>query len=367
MGCQYLRTGPIQLRDYQMGYTKFRFSKNKVDLAGAVIINPTSSKTAIEEAFKIVNNWRSSHSWPMNVIYMALKRHSTAVDLNIPVVQRLKRMTSIQRKLNLLKGKNLKLSEMQDIGGCRTIVKDVKSVYDLAKRLKSSQIKHKLDYENDYIADPKIKSGYRGVHLIYSYFSDKTKDYNGHRIEIQLRTPLQHAWATAVETVDTFTNQLLKSNQGDRDWKRFFKLMATVMAVRENTKPAPDTPTDYGKIQNALNQYSEQIRTIRSINQSGHILPNIMAQDKESHYFLVVLDSKKRTATVKGFKKADSKIASDEYLRVERENANTLHIDAVLVSTETIEMLQSAYTNYFLDMRVFAGVVEEILNPNNSE
>ena len=349
-----------------MGYTKFRYSRNKVNEAGLILFNPSSNTTAINEAFKIVNNWRSSHSWPMNIIYINLKRKSAALDSNIPVVQRLKRMTSIKRKLSLLRRKNLKLSEMQDIGGCRAIVKDVQSVYDLAERLKSSRIRHKLDYENDYISDPKIKSGYRGLHLIYSYFSDRTKNYNGHRIEIQIRTPLQHAWATAVETVDTFTNQVLKSNQGERDWKKFFKLMATVMAIREKTKPALDTPTNDVEIRNALNRYSEQIRVIRSINQSGHILPQIMAQDRESYYFLVVLNSKERTATVTGFKRAESKKASDEYLRVERENTNAVHIDAVLVSAETIEMLQNAYTNYFLDMRVFAGVVEEILNPNNS-
>jgi ppGpp synthetase/RelA/SpoT-type nucleotidyltranferase len=297
----------------------------------------------------------------MNVLYIALKRYSKVLDPKIPVVQRLKRMTSIQRKLLLLKNKNLKLSEIQDIGGCRAILQDVKSVYSFADRLKNSQMKHKLEYENDYIADPKLKSGYRGLHLIYSYFSDKSKNYNGHRIEIQLRTPLQHAWATAVETVDTFTNQFLKSNQGDKNWRRFFKLMATVIAIRENTKPASDTPVDNQKIRNALIQCSEQIKIIRSINQSGRILPEVMAQDKESHYFLVILDSQQRTTRVRGFKKKDSKLAAQEYLKVERDNANNPHIDAVLVSTDTIEMLQSTYINYFLDMRTFAEIVEGIL------
>ena len=41
-------------------------------------------------------------------------------------------------------------------------------------------------------------------------------------IEIQLRTSLQHAWATVVETVDAFTNENLKFGAGSDDWKRFF-------------------------------------------------------------------------------------------------------------------------------------------------
>ena len=36
------------------------------------------------------------------------------------------------------------------------------------------------------------------------------------RIEMQIRTKLQHIWATAVETMGTFLGQALKSRQGDQ-------------------------------------------------------------------------------------------------------------------------------------------------------
>jgi ppGpp synthetase/RelA/SpoT-type nucleotidyltranferase len=342
-------------------YTIFKYSRKKVNEAGATLINPLASLADMDEAYKIANNWRSSHSWPMNVLYMIVKRAAAIFGTNIPVVQRLKRMHSIQRKLTLLKRKNLTLSKMQDIAGCRAIAKDVKAVYDLVQRIKSSHIKHRFEWCDDYIASPKVKSGYRGVHLIYSYFSDKNKYYNGHRIEIQLRTPLQHAWATAVETVDTFTNQVLKSNQGTKPWKKFFKLMSTVIALHEKTKPAPDTPADISKIKIILLNYPEQIKTIRSINQSGHILPHLLEQDKESYYFLLILNSTQRTATVRGFSKADNKIATEQYLQAERDNASRPNIDVVLVSTETIKILQSTYTNYFLDIREFAKILEKTL------
>ena len=51
---------------------------------------------------------------------------------------------------------------------------------------------------DDYITTPK-DSGYRGVHLIYRYYSDKNETFNGLKIEVQIRTALQHAWATAVD------------------------------------------------------------------------------------------------------------------------------------------------------------------------
>jgi hypothetical protein len=38
--------------------------------------------------------------------------------------------------------------------------------------------------------------------------------YNDLKIEMQLRSQYQHAWATAVETVGTFIGQALKSSIG---------------------------------------------------------------------------------------------------------------------------------------------------------
>ncbi|WP_457767666.1 RelA/SpoT domain-containing protein [Cyanobium sp. ULC082] len=70
-------------------------------------------------------------------------------------------------------------------------------------------LKHKLLRVDNYQAEPK-PSGYRGIHLIYRYRSNKSETYNGLLLEVQIRSPLQHAWATAVETVGTFLKQSLK-------------------------------------------------------------------------------------------------------------------------------------------------------------
>jgi hypothetical protein len=119
----------------------------------------------------------------------------------------------------------MKLSRIQDIGGCRVVVSSVLEVDELVEYYKrTSRIKHELVREDAYILEPP-PSGYRGVHLVYKYISDRRTTWNGLRIEIQLRSGLQHAWATAVETVGTFTQQALKSSQGGADWLRFFALI----------------------------------------------------------------------------------------------------------------------------------------------
>ena len=95
---------------------------------------------------------------------------------------------------------------------------------------------------SDYIKSPK-PDGYRGVHLIVhpGFKNPKYAPWNARRVEIQIRTQLQHTWATAVETVDMFYGQNLKIGGGDSKWRRFFALCSTVFALEEHTPIVPGT------------------------------------------------------------------------------------------------------------------------------
>jgi ppGpp synthetase/RelA/SpoT-type nucleotidyltranferase len=66
----------------------------------------------------------------------------------------------------------MNLSQMQDIGGCRAVVASVARVEELHGLYLISSIKHRLARIDDYIENPQ-PSGYRGVRLIYRYFSDR--------------------------------------------------------------------------------------------------------------------------------------------------------------------------------------------------
>ena len=125
---------------------------------------------------------------------------------------------------------------------------DVNQVDKLVAIYKESVAKNPHDRPErietyDYIKEPK-PDGYRSVHYVYKYRSkaEQNECFNGLRIEVQLRSQLQHAWATAVETVSTFTGQALKSNIGDAEWKRFFALMGSAIARREQRPVVPGTP-----------------------------------------------------------------------------------------------------------------------------
>lgn len=188
-------------------------------------------------AVDVVTQWRASHARPLDTFRKNLRRR---VGRSGIVAQRLKRLPSIISKLERLP--RIWLSEMQDIGGCRVVLPTADDVFIFGAEFVSSRIRHKLVRYHNYISKPR-STGYRGLHLMYEYDSDRATGWEGLQIEIQLRSQFQHQWATAVETVGAFVGNNLKSNLGHPTWLRFFALMSSVTALREGTSLVPNTPT----------------------------------------------------------------------------------------------------------------------------
>ena len=270
-----------------MDWVSPQYSRKQVDAAGEIFASDSPDYDELNDALTVINNWRSSHSRPLYTFRLGLRRHAERADDTALVAQRIKRLSSIYFKLSL--SRNMKLSQMQDIGGCRAVVGSVTQVSELVKRYKASDIKHKLLSEDDYVARPK-RSGYRSFHLIYRYFSDKKATHNGLRIEVQIRSQLQHAWATAVETVGTFIRQALKSSQGEEDWLRFFALMGTALTVREDSPRVPDTPTDDGELKGELRGYALRLDVARRLRAYGEALNTVDQQVVDADYYLLELD-----------------------------------------------------------------------------
>jgi hypothetical protein len=340
-----------------MGWATPKYSRDQVDEAGAVLIHPAavSYTEEWEGALGVINNWRSSHGFPLNTFQVGLRRHARQIDPRCLVAQRIKRLSSINLKLRRFKW--LKFSEMQDIGGCRAVVSSVNRVNELVGLYRDSGIKHKLDDEDDYIRNPK-GSGYRGIHLIYRYYSDRKDTYNNLKIEMQFRSTLQHAWATAVETIGTFIRQALKSSQGEREWLRFFALMGAAIALREGTPAVLRTPTSRKALREELRRYASRLDVEARLQTYGAALQTLEQPSvKGAKYFLLVLDPSAQRVTVTGYKTRELEKASREYLSVERDIAERPGADAVLVSVESLAALRRAYPNYFLDTHVFIEAV----------
>jgi ppGpp synthetase/RelA/SpoT-type nucleotidyltranferase len=346
------------------------YERQEVNAAGRCLIADENGNLLMQHdhMLEVINNWRSSHSFPLQSIKMTLLNRAKRIDEKAIIAQRLKRLSSIDAKLRQ-HSTWMKLTQMQDIGGCRAIVGNMARLnrliksYDIgtAKNPKRGHVLHK---KNDYITEPK-DDGYRSYHLVYRYCSvaKKHRVYNDLKIEIQLRSRLQHAWATAVETVGTFSGQPLKSGGGQLAWRRFFALMGSAIALREKCPPVPGTPVDKDELVRELRELRHKLnvstilegyRTSLNVVQTKHV--------KDSMMFLLEIDPVAWAVSYTGFTKDESERASELYLEREKAIAASAVPGAqvVLASANSLRALRSAFPNYYLDTRVFIDVMNEV-------
>lgn len=290
---------------------------------------------------------------------MALRNYAKETDGDSVVSQRLKRMASTVEKLRRFP--RMKLSRMQDIGGCRAIVGTVHDVRRLQERYRHSRTRHLPVNGKDYIESPK-ESGYRGVHLVYRYRSDRSEVYNGLLIEIQLRSTLQHAWAMAVETASVFLGQALKSSEGERAWLRFFALAGSCFAEDEGCAPVPGTPSGL-ELRTELGELGGKLDVLPKLGEYQeliHRLP-IVRSVKGEHFLLLERRPDQGRLYVTGFRRNELIRADEEYRAAESRVRDIPGAEAVLVSADSIEAVRRAYPRYALDSKRFVARLTELV------
>ncbi|GJE02869.1 RelA/SpoT domain-containing protein [Methylobacterium isbiliense] len=339
------------------------YSRNQVDKAGFVLADPAASAAELAWAYVVINNWRSAHSYPLNTMQINLRGKIKRMGKSVLVAQRIKRLESIRAKIERNQTSTIQLSQMQDIGGCRAVLPSSIDVSKLVAAYKGSRFAHQLKGEKDYINSPK-KDGYRCHHLIYQYFSTPKQNsaYDKLRIEIQIRSINQHAWATALEAVGIFTRQALKSNQGNDDWLRFFALTSSAIAVMERTPIVPETPSNQSELINEIAHLCNKLQVFDVLEAYGRTILHVTgAETKFAKYYLVNLSLQDNTISVNRFRIDQSEIANIQYLEAEKKAQEGSGDQVVLVSVDSIKALRRAYPNYFSDTRRFTKLLRNIL------
>lgn len=172
------------------------------------------------------------HSYPMSRVTTSVRYWVRAVtnDNQLRPSQRHKRMNRIINKLHRFP--RMRLSQMEDIGGCRVVLPALDQVYGVAERV---QARWREAQVIDYIAEPR-PSGYRAMHLI--------ERRDGRLIEVQLRTQRQDQWAVAVESwapPAVSFNLKDEPDSAPRAVRRYFEVAGEVLALADQGEPADDT------------------------------------------------------------------------------------------------------------------------------
>lgn len=339
-----------------------KFSRSKVSKAGDFLsqqqdiddITKITDEVLDEliHSYEVLAKWRACHGYPINTFQATLRTRLKKIDHTALVAQRLKRTPSILSKLRRFNGMNL--ARMQDIGGLRAVVKNLRSLHLLNEGYLSSPLTHQLVAQYDYVQHPK-PSGYRSIHIVYRYKARKPSAYDGLLLEMQLRTRLQHSWATAVETAGTFLEHSLKSNEGPEEWLKFFALAGSAFAHLENSALIPGFET-----LTRIETYRRTEQEARRLHIRDMLLGyssavrEIAPGGKRAAFYLVQLDlnQEEKTVSITPFARDQLERANATYAEFEKQ-ASLSGSQVVLVSAGSIESLKCAYPNYFLDTHEF--------------
>jgi len=333
-----------------------QYSRKQITKAGNKLLT-SNSQQEIDDSLKLINDWRSHHLHPLRVMKNRLIKLCDSNKINpLLISQRLKRLTSIIYKLDL--NANMGLGGMQDIGGYRAVLKDVKDLNKLKSLIESSTQNHKLEKINDYVERPK-DSGYRSIHYIYKYSSRVTK-FDGLRIELQIRTKLQHNWATAVETAGIITQTSLKSSMGPDDWLDFFKIVSSLFAIKEEL-PVMEEHNDKSMQELMICCYEkcQNLNIIDTLRALGVSTKHMEKQNFPGDYYILNIDIEKKSVQILVFDKSNLENATNKYLELEKAIEDSKNA-VVLVHANSMKLLKKAYPSYFLDTTEFLIALEKI-------
>jgi len=340
---------------------ELRFSKKQINKAGTILRVDGDGYSAEELAwsYDVLNNLREMYVHPLNAFQTTLRRKMKVADEGAIASQRLKRIPSIVGKLR--RAKDMQLARMQDLGGLRAIVGSIDAVRKLEESYinnPQNRFRHVLKSQKDYIDEPK-DSGYRGIHLVYQYQGASNSNHNGILLEIQLRTKIQHAWATAVETMGTFIGQSIKSSEADDEWNEYFSIVASAFAYIEDCNPVPcyahmNKEQTFKKV----SDLTDKLQVLDKLAAFRVVIDNL--EKNSGSYHLLVLDTAAQSVQVQSFGLARIGEATNEYLEWEKRAESNQSMQVVLVSTESIGSLKASYPSYFLDAEEFIKLIRGI-------
>ncbi|KXA23290.1 hypothetical protein YWH7199_02620 [Fusobacterium nucleatum YWH7199] len=318
------------------------------------------------------DNFREAHNIIIKLFTIELKKvnfskqHLTA--------SRNKRIETIISKL--CRPEKPKLDRIHDIAGTRIIFENIKSLEDYIDILENTELvnfKEKINEDKNrynYIKNPK-SDGYRSIHKVFYYSSnipystlnEKSFNLENKKIELQLRTRLQHIWATTVEIYDIINKSNIKTgthNKLETKEGLFFKKCSLVFEGIESN--------DVEKIKININEIFRDKDLVEIYNRLKGIknikniqLPKTLGSDE---VFILITDLNKGKTTffttdpIEKNDKQDTFLINASYRRLEEKNTKGEYI-LLLLTLGDIKKLKNVYPNYFLNTNEFISILKK--------
>lgn len=316
------------------------------------------SEEQFTNALIILRKYRESHTPCLVILSSLLQKKLERLDIskNTIISSRTKRLESISMKL--VRFPTTRLSQLDDLVGIRVTLPDMQSLNKFTKDDVFCEIINSYYIDNyikthDYIHEPK-SDGYRGIHQVFSC-KVKDKDF---KIELQIRTKIQHEWATIVEILGSLNEVSFKTGEGQEDYLYFLKLTSVLFSIEEKCPVIPSyeqlTPAEVCLELNKLERELKIIEKLKGVNAIS-----FSEENREAKYYLIQLDLKFRETSILPY--SDEQKANESYFRLEKTYQDSDRFDVVLVSVGDVNKIKEAYPNYFLDSNSFIERFNKLL------
>lgn len=337
-------------------------TKKAVRRAGVVLRSHDASDEDFDAAVKTLSLWRSCFYRPINTFQVLLRKKIKAAGIkNAIVAQRLKRTPSIIAKLERFP--DMQLDRMQDIGGVRAVLDSVDEVRKIHKSLVAGRHKHSpVIPPKDYITHPK-QDGYRGIHQVFKYSTTRHEELEGMLVEVQIRTKLQHYWATAVETMGIIEKSSFKTGAGEEKFKHFFRLSSALFSITEKQpivaslcdKTEKEIAEEFVSLEKDLGIFKKLAGFASAVKAVSGV-----ENKKHTGYYLLIFDTERRMTSFIPFARDQQDYAEQFYTLYEQRVRDNNNIDVVLAAVGDMKDLKTAYPNYFADTRSFIATLNNI-------
>ncbi|MFU0558971.1 RelA/SpoT domain-containing protein [Gardnerella vaginalis] len=375
-------------------------SRKQATAAGKMLkeLNGQQNSEEYGKQILILDSWRHQHEEPAQIFFKKLvgiiNKYPDAM-----ATYRLKRKESILKKLYRSNG-NFELGAMDDIAGCRVIVNSISEVYEVYDEILNLKEAKEIDIKKtkDYIKNPE-KSGYRSLHIIVKQTLKQENIDRQYRIELQIRTKLQHYWSTAVEAMSEIDNVeykdptlISKGNTRIQSCLQFFKVISKLFACCENNDD--ELKEELANSVQTKDSFKEIIEDLKAARNSVTINMQKNSAKSGEGLYLLELSRETQELTIHSYSmdcvekaitnynsKENSNISNEankiqydteidncsvnKNLTAEKPDAQTSYITSinrVLIYAKNEDQLGDTYPNYSYNIEKFIEKVEELIN-----
>ncbi len=249
------------------------------------------------------------------------------------VAQRLKRKPQIVSKLMR---SSTRLSQMQDIAGCRVLLADPDAVEAAYSRITRRAAPYYVVKDvDDYRIDGRPDTGYRAVHLKLLR--------EGRVVEVQLRTRLQHAWAEAVERAGERAGFALKAGEGPSEILAFFRLASDALARVDSGDDV--SPSMRSRLRQGYAQLRQYLPADSGPVETASI--DALRLSSRANNWLIIYNWREGRFVNWVNLGTDAEAAAERYGEFERRYRFENGFEVVLIGADSAETIRHTHAHYF--------------------